>query len=422
MAGIRFAWRLLLENLRPSLSTSRTAFLAFSPPSIGEGEIASVTKSLGSDWITTGPKTHEFEVAFAERVTSPAALAVSSCTDALQVALAALGIGPGDAVFTTTMTFCSTVHVIEHVSATPILVDIDPETLNLSPIALQQAIDAVTEAGELTPRCIMPVHYAGHPCDMAAIDEIAAAHGLAIVEDAAHALPAIVDGRTIGDPSGPDGLIRATAFSFYATKNLTTAEGGMLTGPADLIEEARLWSLHGMSRDAWKRYGKGGSWYYEVIRPGFKCNMTDLQSSLGLVQLDRLSGFQTHRDQILATYRDGFSDLAALELHPERPNVTSAHHLYPVRLHHGHLSIDRARFIDELAERNIGASVHFIPIHIHPYYADKYGYSASDFPVAHREYERLLSLPLNNKMTLDDAADVVTAVRDICDTFALARD
>ena len=215
---------------------------------------------------------------------------MASCTDALQVALAALSIGPGDAVFTSPMTFCSTVHVIEHVGATPVLVDIDPETLNICPDKLLAAIERVVSDGQLRARGIIPVHYAGHPCDMGSIDAVAVEFALAIVEDAAHALPAVVDGRTIGDPQAPEGVTRATAFSFYATKNLTTAEGGMLTGPPEFLEEARLWSLHGMSRDAWKRYGQGGSWFYEVVRPGFKCNMTDLQAAIGLVQLDRLTG------------------------------------------------------------------------------------------------------------------------------------
>lgn len=392
----------------------RTEFLPFSPPSIGDAEIAEVVQSLGSDWITTGPKTKAFEDAFAARVNAPSALAVSSCTDALQIALAALGVGVGDAVFTTTMTFCSTVHVIEHVGATPILVDVDPCTLNMSPARLVEAIERVAAAGTLTPRCIMPVHYAGHPCDMAAIDQIAVDHGLPIVEDAAHALPAVVDGRMIGDPSGPPGLIRATAFSFYATKNLTTAEGGMLTGPPGLVDEARLWSLHGMSRDAWKRYGKGGSWFYEVIRPGFKCNMTDIQASLGLVQIDRLPDFQRHRRQIVDLYNQELAELP-LDVPPELANVESGLHLFPIRLHLDQLSIDRSQFIDELTELNIGSSVHFIPIHLHPYYAEKYSFARSDFPVAVAAYERLVSLPLNNKMTVDDARDVVEAVRSVCE-------
>lgn len=391
----------------------RTSFLPFSPPLLGDAELDEVLDTLRGDWITTGPKTRRFETEFASYVHSPGALAVFSCTDALHVALAALGVGPGDAVFTTTMTFCSTVHVIEHVGATPILVDIDPETLNIDPAELGRAIDAVLAGGQLRPRVVIPVHYGGQPCDMASIDALAARHGMAIVEDAAHSLPASFGSRSIGDPAAPDGVVRATAFSFYATKNLTTAEGGMLTGPADLLDEARLWSLHGMSRDAWKRYGKGGSWFYEVIRPGFKCNMTDIQAALGIHQLHRLAGFQERRREIVARYREGLGDLDALQLPIERPGLSSAWHLFPIRLHLDHLRVDRSAFIDGLAERNIGASVHFIPIHLHPYYRDRYSFEPSQFPVALAEYQRLVSLPLNPRLTDADIADVIAAVRDL---------
>lgn len=396
----------------------RNEFLPFSPPSIGEAEIAEVLATLRSDWITTGPKTKQFEGAFSDRVHSGGAVAVASCTDGLQVALAALGIGPGDAVFTTPMTFCSTVHVIEHVGATPVLVDIDPETLNISPELLEIAVRRTIAAGVSIPRCIIPVHYAGHPCDMAAIDRIAADHSLAIVEDAAHALPATVDGRTIGDPSAPSGVVRATAFSFYATKNLTTAEGGMLTGPADFLEEARLWSLHGMNRDAWNRYGEGGSWYYEVVRPGFKCNMTDIQAAIGLVQLDRLSEFQAARRDIVDLYVRELGEVPSIQLPTERSNVESALHLFPIRLDLDALTIGRGEFIEELGKLRIGASVHFIPIHLHPYYADKYDLRPDDFPVALEQYERLVSLPLNNKMSIHDAQDVIEAVQDIAERYS----
>jgi dTDP-4-amino-4,6-dideoxygalactose transaminase len=388
----------------------RESFLPFSPPLLGQDELNEVADTLRGDWITTGPKTRQFEQDFAAYVASPGALAVSSCTDALQVALAALGVGPGDAVFTTTMTFCSTVHVIEHVGAHPVLVDIDPVTLNLDPDALRSAIDETIRGAQLTPKAVMPVHYAGHPCDMASIDAIATSFALDIVEDAAHALPAVVDGRTIGDPTSPKGLIRATAFSFYATKNLTTAEGGMLTGPEEFLEEAKLWSLHGMSRDAWKRYGKGGSWFYEVVRPGFKCNMTDIQAAIGLHQLKRLEQLQTRRGEIVAAYAEQLRQVPAIQLPVELPSVASARHLFPIRLHLEQLDIDRAAFINELTARNIGTSVHFIPVHLHPYYRDKYGFTADDFPNAWREYQRLVSLPLNPRMSDQDVADVVEAV------------
>jgi dTDP-4-amino-4,6-dideoxygalactose transaminase len=391
----------------------RSTFLPFSPPLLGDEEVDEVLDTLRGSWITTGPKTKLFEREFAEFVSSPDAVAVSSCTDALQVALAAIGVGPGDAVFTTTMTFCSTVHVIEHVGARPILVDVQPDTLNLDPAALRVAVEAVAAAGELVPRCIIPVHFGGNPCDMTSIDALAAEYGMAIVEDAAHAVPASIGGRMIGDPTAPVGVIRATAFSFYATKNLTTGEGGMLTAPPDVLDEARLWSLHGMSRDAWKRYGEAGSWFYEVVRPGFKCNMTDIQAALGLHQLRRLPSFQERRRQAVATYAEAFAGHPEVECPKESAGATSAWHLFPLRLNLEALTIDRSAFIDEMTRRNIGTSVHFIPVHLHPYYRDRYGFEAEQFPVAWHEYHRLVSLPLNPSLTDGDLEDIVTAVIDV---------
>lgn len=396
----------------------RQEFLPFSPPSIGDAEIAEVVEALRSDWITTGPRTKRFEELFADACSSPGAVAVASCTDALQVALASLGVTSGDAVFTTTMTFCSTAHVIEHVGATPVLVDVDPSTLNICPIRLREAIQRTIEVGKLKPRAIMPVHFAGQPCDMASIDKIAEEFGMDIVEDAAHAFLADANGRRIGDPTAPAGVARLTAFSFYATKNLTTAEGGMLTGPPDLLDESRLWVLHGMNRDAWNRYGKGGSWYYEVVRPGFKCNMTDLQAAIGLVQLERIDEFQCRRREIVEVYDSGLSGHPAIEVPTASTTKDSALHLYPIRLRLDRWSIDRGEFIERMAELNVGTSVHFIPVHLHPFYADKYRLRPEHFPVASREYERLTSLPLNNQMTTGDAADVVSAVLELADQYS----
>jgi dTDP-4-amino-4,6-dideoxygalactose transaminase len=260
---------------------------------------------------------------------------------------------------------------------------------------------------------IMPVHFAGNPCDMPAIDAIAQDYGLSIVEDAAHALPSVAAGRVIGDPAAPAGITRATAFSFYATKNLTTGEGGMLTGPPEFMEEARLWSLHGMSRDAWNRYGKGGSWYYEVVRPGFKCNMTDIQASLGLHQLQKLDTFDKRRRALVEQYHEGLGDVPEIQLPDESHGSKSAWHLFPIRLHLDRLSVDRTSFIEELAAMNIGASVHFIPVHVHPYYRDKYSYRPDDFPVAWNEYQRVVSLPLSLRLSDTDVRDVVGAVRTI---------
>lgn len=397
------------------MAAARSTFLPFSPPDISEEDIAEVVDTLRGGWISTGPKVKRFEEEFALAVGAPAAHALSSCTGALHVALAALGVGPGDAVLTSPMTFCATVNVVEHQGATPVLVDVEPDTLNLSAGDLRRTLVAMPAT--LTPKVVIPVHYGGHPCDMHAIEAVATEYGLAILEDAAHALPAAVGDTPIGAISS-DGPSRAVAFSFYATKNLTTAEGGMLTGTPDFIGEARLWSLHGMSRDAWKRYGKGASWSYEVVRPGFKYNMTDIQAALGLQQLRRLGSLHARRRQLVARYREGLGDLAALELPDERPGFTHAWHLFVVRLRPDSLRIDRNRFIDELADRNIGASVHFIPVHLHPFYRDRYGFAPDAFPVATAEFERIVSLPLNTTMSDADADDVVAAVRDIVTTFA----
>lgn len=378
----------------------RTRFLAFSPPAISDEEVGEVIDTMKSDWITTGPKTRRFEEEFAGFLGVPTALALNSCTAGLHTALVTLGLGPGDEVITTPMTFCSTVNVIEHVGAKPVLVDVEPDTLNISPAAVERAITHRT-------RCLLPVHYAGHPCDMDALVSIASEYHFKIVEDAAHALPAAYHGRKVGT------FGNLTSFSFYATKNLTTAEGGMLTGDPELLDKARIITLHGMSRDAWKRYDKTGSWFYEVVFPGFKYNMTDIQASIGLQQLRKLPTFQAKRRYIVNRYNEAFSQYPYFEVPNERPECESAWHLYVLRLNLETLRIDRDRFIEELRARNIGTSVHFIPIHIHPYYRNKYGYKAEDFPVAYSNYLRMLSLPLHPRLTDSDVDDVIEAVVDL---------
>jgi len=378
----------------------RETFLSFSPPLIGEEEINEVVDTLKSDWITTGPKTSQFEKEFSEYFGAPSSLALNSCTAALHTALVASGIGPGDEVITTTMTFCSSVNVIEQAGAHSVLVDVEPDTLNIDPEDIEKAITPKTKA-------ILPVHYSGHPVDLDSIYELAEMYNLCVIEDAAHAVSAKYKGRYIGSTDNP------VAFSFYATKNLTTAEGGMLTGSPELIEKARIVSLHGMSKDAWKRYSKGGSWYYEVILPGFKYNMTDIQASLGIWQLRKLESFQKRRREIVRIYNEAFSQEEALEIPAERPEVEHAWHLYVLRLNLEHLKINRDQFIEELAERNIGTSVHFIPVHIHPYYKNKYGYRPEDFPIAYKNYLRIISLPLCPRMTDQDIEDVIEAVLDV---------
>lgn len=356
--------------------------------------------TLRSDWITTGPKTKRFESEFGQYVQAPAALALNSCTAALHTSLVALGVGPGDEVITTTLTFAASVNVIEHVGARPVLVDVEPDTLNMDPAWVERAITPRTKA-------IMVVHHSGHPADMDALRNLAESRNIALIEDAAHAIAARYKGRPIGSGNNP------VAFSFYATKNLTTAEGGMLTGDAEFLDRCRVISLHGLNRDAWKRYGKEGSWYYEVVTPGFKYNMTDLQASLGLVQLRKLEAMQARRCEIVAAYQEAFTPLGVFQTPVARPEVDHAWHLYVLRLWPERLGITRNQFIEELKARNIGTSVHFIPIHIHPYYRDKYGFKPQDFPVAYDSYERMVSLPLSPRMSDQDVADVMEAVLEL---------
>lgn len=392
----------------------RQEFLSFSPPDLTDKEVAEVLDTLTSDWITTGPKTRRFEDAFSDFVGAPAAAAVNSCTAATMVALAAMGIGEGDAVLTTTLTFVSTVHVIEHVGATPILVDISPETLNIDPAQLDLAVERARARG-LRPRAIIPVHFGGLPCDMPAIVDVARRHGLAIVEDAAHALPARIGDRYVG--AILDDIDHAVAFSFYATKNLTTGEGGMLTGSPALIDEARLWILHGMSRDAWQRYGRGGSHLYDVVRPGFKCNMTDIAAAIGLQQLGRLEALHRQRLALASIYDQMLAELPVI-LPPCVDGTVHARHLYPIRLKLDALTISRDEVIAELAAANIGTSVHFIPVHMLHYYRTRYSLCPEDFPVAQRAFESLISLPLNTRMGEADVVDVVRSLHEILHRFS----
>lgn len=389
----------------------RTTFLPFSPPLIGEEEIAEVVDTLRSDWITTGPKVKRFEQDFAAFIGAPEALAVSSCTAALHLALLALGIGPGDAVIASPMTFASAVHVIEHVGARPVLVDVEPETLNLDPNKIEAAI--IHAQQELDVKAIMPVHLYGHPCDLDAIFALAEKHNLAVIEDAAHSLPAKYKGKMIGSHAASAKVAVLTCFSFYATKNLTTAEGGMLTGSPELLKRARPWALHGMSRDAWNRYGAQGSWFYEIVCPGFKYNMTDLQAALGLVQLRRLPQFHARRQEIIQAYNAAFSNSNNFQVPHQTDDVEHAWHLYVLRINSGATPLNRNELITELRARNIGTSVHFIPVHLHKYYREKYRFRPEDFPVASHEYGRIISLPLSPRMSDADVGDVIAAVSEI---------
>jgi dTDP-4-amino-4,6-dideoxygalactose transaminase len=377
----------------------RDTFLPYSPPLLGEEEIEEVAATLRSDWITTGPRTKAFESQFGEYVSAPGAtsLMLNSCTAGLHVALVALGIGPGDEVIVPTLTFAATANVVEHVGATPVLVDVEPDTLCIDPAAVERAITPRT-------RALIPVHYAGHPADLDPLFALAERHGLEVIEDAAHAVPASYRGVPVGSRGN------FASFSFYATKNLTTIEGGALTGRLDLLDQARVIGLHGMSRDAWRRFDRSGSWDYDVEFPGFKYNMTDVQAAVGMHQLEKLAGFHARRREVVALYRAAFGDDAAIELPVQPPDVTSAWHLYLLRLRPERLGLERDRFIEELKARNIGTSVHYRPLHMMTFYSRKYGYRPDDFPVALDAFRRMVSLPLNPRLTDGDVADVVAAI------------
>jgi len=387
----------------------REKFLPFALPSIGEEEIAEVVDSLRSGWITTGPKVKRFEEEFARYVGTSHAIAVNSCTAALHIALTAIGIGPGDEVIVPTLTFCSTANVVVHLGARPVLVD-SGEDFTVQAETIERAITPRTKA-------IIPVHYSGQACELEAIYSLARTYNLAVIEDAAHAVGAEYHDHKIGAASHSDqlgSLPHVVCFSFYAIKNLATGEGGMIaTADGQLAERMRLLSLHGMSKDAWKRYNGAGSWFYEVLNPGYKDNMTDIQAAMGIHQLKKLDRFIETRTRYAKLYDEAFADLPEIESPLLRTHRKHAWHLYVVKLAIERLAIDRAQFIEELRARNIGTSVHFIPVHCHPYYQKEFGYQRGDFKHAEYLYDRIVSLPLYPGMTEDDVHDVIRAVRSI---------
>lgn len=378
-------------------------FLPFALPDIGEEEIAEVVDSLRSGWLTTGPKTQRFEREFADFIGSGAqALAVNSATAGLHLVLEAFGIGPGDEVITTPYTFTATAGVVRHLGADPVFVDIDPKTFNLDPAKIERAITERTKA-------IIPVHFAGLTCDMEPIIDIARRHGLKVLEDAAHALPATYHSRLVGTLDTD-----ATVFSFYATKTITTGEGGMIvTRDEAIAERCRVMRLHGISRDAFDRYtSTKPAWHYEIIAPGFKYNLTDIASSIGLQQLKKAWAFQERRQDMAERYDAELADLPiTLPPQPENGDLHSWH-LYAIRLSDS-AGISRDDFIQQMSARGIGCSVHFIPLHLHPYWQKAYDLQPHDFPMAWRAYEQAVSLPLYTKMTDDDQARVIEAVKDV---------
>jgi len=377
-------------------------FLPFAQPEIGEEEIAEVVDTLRSGWVTTGPKVRRFEQDFAAFLGDAAlqAVAVNSATAGLHLALEALGVGPGDEVITTTHTFTATAEVVRYLGADVKLVDIDPATLNIDPAAVAAAITPRTKV-------IMPVHYAGLAADMPALLDIARRHGLKVVEDAAHALPTTCGGALVGTLASD-----ATVFSFYANKTITTGEGGMLvTRDAALAQRARTMRLHGMNRDAFDRYtAKVPSWYYEVVAPGFKYNLTDIAAALGIHQLKKAHAFQQRRAAIAAQYDAALAGLPLIL--PPRPAHGDQHawHLYVLRLADD-AGVARDRFIERLFDAGIGCSVHYIPLHLHPYWRDRYALQPAMFPHSQHAYERMVSLPIYTLMSDGDVQRVAAAVR-----------
>jgi dTDP-4-amino-4,6-dideoxygalactose transaminase len=384
----------------------RESFLPFAAPLLGDEEVQGVVECLRSGWLTTGMKVREFETAFAKYIGAKHAIAVNSCTSALHLALEAAGVKPGDEVITSPMTFTATAAVVEHLRAKPVFADIDAETMNIDPAAIEAKITPRTKA-------ILPVHFAGQACDMDAIEAIARRHGLVVVEDAAHAIPTRYQGRLVGT------LSPLTCFSFYATKNITTGEGGMVTTDDDrYAARIRLMTLHGMNKDAWKRYMQGGAWAYDVIAPGYKYNLTDVAAAIGLPQLRRCDEFHARRMEIAQKYDEGFASLRGVSTPAVRDPKSHGWHLYVIQVGANQLTIDRDAFIQALGERNIGVSVHFIPLHLQPYYRDTYGLRSEDFPRATAAFHRIISLPLYARMSDADVQDVIDAVTDVAEQHA----
>ena len=391
----------------------RKQFLPFHLPSIGDEEISEVVDTMRSGWLTTGSKTSRFEEAFSAYIGARHAIAVNSGTAALHLALAATGLSEGDQVIVPTLTFAATAEAVCYMGGIPRFVDVDPHTLTID---VEQAAALIEKGGDDGKpfRAIIPVHFGGVSCDMDPILDLARRHGLAVIEDAAHALPTTYRGRmvgTIGD---------ITAFSFYATKSITTGEGGMITTDDDQrAERMRMMSLHGMTKDAWKRYGRGGSWYYEIAHLGYKYNLTDIASAIGIGQLEQCDAFHARRREIAHRYTAGFRGIHGIDLPRSthdlldtgREATMHAWHLYPILVDDKVLSINRAAFIEALKARNIGTSVHFIPLHMQPFYRDRYGYKEGDFPEAEAFYGRCISLPIYPAMTDVDIDDVIEAVR-----------
>jgi dTDP-4-amino-4,6-dideoxygalactose transaminase len=393
--------RLAIDGGRPV----RESFLPYHRPLIDSDDEQSVLETLRSGWLTTGPKTKRFEQVLAAYTGASHCVAVNSCTAALHLALEAVGVGPGDEVITSPITFASTANVIVHCGATPVFADVEPDTLNIDPDAIDAAITPRTKA-------IIPVDFAGHPCDLDRILGIARRRGLVVIEDAAHSIGAEYRGRRVG------GIADLTAFSFYATKNVTSGEGGALTtNNADWAERAGIMSLHGISRDAWKRYGADGYQHWDIVGPGYKYNMPDVAGSLVLSQFGKLDAFRARRAELKRRMDACLRAVPEITLPGERQDVVHAYHLYPIIVRTEALAADRDTIMHAIQRENIGIGIHFRAVHLHPFYTTTFGFHRGLFPHAEYYSDRTISLPLYARMTDRDADDVVAGVQKVIAHF-----
>ena len=380
---------------------ARDNLLVFGSPLIGQAEIDEVVASLRSGWLSTGPKVRKFEQMFREYKGCASAIALNSCTAGLHLSLRAIGIRPGDEVIVPAMTFAATANAVIHAGGVPVLVDCERESMNMDPVDVERRITAKT-------RAMIPVHFAGRPCDMCALMEIAKRHGLKVVEDCAHATEAEHNQRTVGT------IGDLGCFSFYVTKNVVTGEGGMvITDNETYADEVRIWASHGMNEGAWERFGNEGHAHYEIVRPGFKCRMMDLQAAIGVHQLPRVEKYWKRRREIWERYNLAFGDLPVFTPSAPAPGTQHSYHLYALLIDIDNLALARDEFLNLMTGRNIGVGVHNIALHLHPYYRRTLGHERGDFPNAEWISDRTVSLPLSAALTDNDVEDVIAAVRDI---------
>ena len=379
--------------------------LPFHQASIGEEEVKEIIQTLNSGWLTTGQKTRLFEKTFADYIGCKHAIGLNSCTSGLHLSLVVSGVSSGDEVITSPITFPATTNVIVHQNAKPVFVDVEPETLNINCSEIESKINDSTKA-------ILPVHFAGHPCDMDTIISLAQKHNLTVIEDAAHALESKYHGNKIG------AIGNFTAFSFYATKNITTGEGGMLTTNDDhYADKLRILSLHGISKNAWKRYGKDGFQHWELLMPGYKYNMFDIQASLGIHQIKKVESFLNRRVQIVKKYNDAFEKTEEIQLLKPESNIKHAHHLYVIVIKTENLKVSRDKVLNEIQKRGIGVAVHFRSLHLQPFFKQHFNYKKGMFPQAEYLSDRVISLPLYPKMTDEDVSRVIETVLSVLHSF-----